>query len=186
MNRIPFIVLSILAIMAVSCYGDDDPNRYISLVIQDALVFQNDENYTVGDTLYIELDFDRYLDEEGYPNKLDVYESSGAESFWYDFALNRSSDLSNGFQRVEISPEFLLPEKGTVNGFGDATAQLNPERTRYESRIGLILAEEGTFELDLLFISLYSEAFFDDRVQIEIQHTFSGTPPSFQFTVTAD
>lgn len=186
MKRITFIVLTLLLIAMVSCYRDDDSNRYISLAIQDAVIFENNQNYTLRDTIYVELNFDRYLDEKGYPNKLDIFESSGAESFRYDFGLNRDSDIAEGFRPVEISPEFLLAEKGTVDRFGSATAQLNPERTRYESRIGIILAEEGTFELDFTFINLYSTAYLEDKVEIEILHNFSSTPPNFQFTVSAE
>lgn len=186
MKRATFIVLASLLIAMVSCYRDDDSNRFISLAIQDAVIFENNQNYTVGDTIYVELSFSRYLDEEGFGNKLDIFESSGADNFRYNFGLNRDSDLAEGFQRIEISPEFLLAEKGTVDGFGEATAELNAERTRYESKIGVILAEEGTFELDLTFLYLYSAAYLDDKVQIEILHNFSSAPPNFQFTVSAD
>lgn len=184
MKRTPFFMLfGLLALVLVACYSDDDENRFISLNIEDALIFENDGNYMVGDTIFVELNFDRYLDEEGFPNKLDIFESSGAESFRYNFSLNKFSEISDGFRRVEISPEFLIPEKGTVDGFNEATAQLNPERTRYESRIGIILAEAGRFELDMTFIALYSDVYREDRVQIEIQHTFLNTIPNFEFEV---
>lgn len=183
MKKIYFVVVGLLGILGTGCYSDDDSNRFIVLNVQDAIVFENDQDYVVGDTIYVELNFSRYLDEEGFPNKLDIFESTGAESFRYDFGLNRDSDLAEGFRRIEISSEFLLPEKGTADGFGSATAQLNIERTRYESRFGIILAEAGRFELDMAFIYLYSEAYFEDKVQIEILHDFVNTVPNFEFTV---
>lgn len=185
MKKIYLILFAAVCILSFGCSFEDDGGN-IFLEIEDALIFENNQNYVVGDTLYVELNFSRYLDEAGFSNKLDVLESSGSEDFHYDFSVNKFSELSNGFTRIDISPEFLFAEKGTVGVFGPttATAQLNSAKTQYESRIGLVLVETGSFELDLRFLRIRSNVFSEDRVQIEIQHRFMGIPPNFEFEVT--
>lgn len=183
MKKIVVIVFIILCTFFVACKYDDD-GSYISLEIQDAIVFENNLNYVVGDTIFFELSFSRYLDEQGFPNKLDVYESSGADSFFYDFDLNKFSEQAGGFRRIDIADNLIFSEKGTVTGFGGVSADLDDERANYESRVGIILAETGRFQLDLNFYSLRSSAYSEDRVQIDIQHRFTGNQPDFEFTVT--
>ena len=185
MKKIYLLSASAICMLILGCNSyDDDVNGYIFLEIQDAFSFENSQEYVVGDTIYVELNFDRYLDENGFSNKLDIFESSGSELFWYDFAVNKFSELSERFNRVDISPEFLFAEKGTVGGFERATAQLNQDKTLYESRIGIILVETGRFEFDFEFLYIRSNNFFEDKVQIEIQHLFTGDPSIFEFNVT--
>jgi len=176
------LVLLLVCIVFFGCYEDDDESRR-TLSIQDAITFENEQNYVVGDTIYVTLNFSRYLDEEGFTNQLDIYESSGSESFRYDFEVQKFSELAGGFQFVPVDSEFLFAEKGVVNEFGGASAVLNEARTTYESRIGLVLAESGRFLLDFQFLNLSSTNFSEDRVQIEIQHFFVDNQPNLEFTV---
>lgn len=184
MQKIYKAILVIICLMFLSCYsGDDDSNRFIALSIEDALVFENRENYVVGDTVFIGLNFSRYLPEEGFTNLLDIYQSSGSETFYYNYGLSRFSELSNGFQSVAIDPVFLVVEKGTIGDFRGNGAVLNTDQTLYESRVGLVLAEEGRFRFDFDFLNIFSDTFSPDHVQIEIRNRFSGTPPNFEFVV---
>jgi hypothetical protein len=187
MKKIYAILVIILCLIFVSCYSDDyDSNRFISLSIEDAVIFDNDENYVVGDTIFVDLNFSRYLPEEGFSNLLDIYESSGADIYYYNYGLNKFSELSNGFQRVNIDSEFLFAEKGSIDVFERGGVVLNADETLYESRIGLVLAEAGRFQFDFEFLNIYSDNYSRDKVQIELRHGFTGTPPSFEFTVTEE
>ncbi len=183
MKKIFIVVFIVLCAIFLGCHYDDD-SSYINLEIQDAIVFENNQNYVVGDTIFFELNFSRYLDEAGFDNKLDIFESSGADSFFYDFSLNKFSEQAGGFRYIDVADEFIFTEKGTVTGFGGASADLNQEKTLYESRVGLILVETGSFQLDLDFYSLRSSGYSEDKVQISIQHLFTDNPPNFEFMVS--
>jgi len=185
MKYIYSVLVITICLTIVSCYSDDyGSNRYVSLSIKDAIEFENLENYVVGDTIFIDLNFSRYLAEEGYDNLLDIYESSGSETFNYNFAFSKFSELSNGFRSIAIDPNFIVVEKGNVGEYSGASALLNADQSAYESRIGLILAEAGRFRFDYDFFYIQSDSFSNDHVQIEIEHSFTGTPPNFEFTVT--
>ncbi|MDC0008267.1 hypothetical protein OAE12_01000 [bacterium] len=183
-----FLFIGLLALL-LGCSSADD-GSFVDLEIQDALIFDNNENYSVGDTLYIELNFSRYLDEEGFSNKLDVFESSGIESFEYDdISLFKFSETENRFRIATIAPEFLFAEKGSIDDSGTVSVELNMETAQYESRIGVILQETGRFsfsglEFLFLFDRFSGQISDEDRVRISIRHRFSGTPPNFEFTVS--
>ena len=186
MGKIFATVLVVTCFVFLGCYSDDDGSRYIRLSIEDALVFDNEENYVVGDTIFVDLNFSRYLPEEGYDNLLDIYESSGSESFYYNYGLSKFSELSNGFRTVAIDSSFLFAEKGNIDGYRGADVVLNANQTQYESRIGLILAESGIFRFDFDFLNIYSNNYSRDHVQIEIQNIFSTTQTNFEFTVAEE
>lgn len=186
MNRLLVALLSIFFLTLLGCISDDDSSRFVFLSVDDALTFQNNENYIVGDTIFVEINFSRYLPEEGYENLLDVFESSGAETFYYDYRLSKFSELADGFQSVFVDPNFLFVEKGNIDDFRGASIMLNVDKAQYESRVGLVLAETGRFKFDFEFLNMYSENYSQDNVQIEIQNRFSGTPPNFEFIVTEE
>lgn len=167
----------------IGCRYDED-GRYQYLEIQDAIVFENNQNLVVGDTIFFELNFSRYLDEAGFSNKLDIYDSTGADSFYYNFELNKFSEQSGGFSRIYVADEFIFTEKGTLTGNRGVTANLNQDKTVYESRVGLILVETGRFQLDLSTLSIRSSGNLEDTVYIDIRHLFTDDQPNFEFDVS--
>ena len=180
------IVLLVFTYLLVGCTSrDDDFNNMVRLHIENAVEFENKNNYIVGDTIFFELNFSRYLKEDGYSNLLDIYETTGAEEFHYSFALNKFSDFSNSYTRVYIDPELIFDQKGTTfDQYSGATAVLNQEKNLYESKIGLILAEAGKFELDFDFLYL-NNRYELDKISVEIQHVFTENDPiDLEFTVT--
>ena len=183
-----YYILSALCfnLLLIGCYsGDDDSNRYVLLTIEDALTIENEENYVVGDTIFFELKFNRYLAEEGYDNLLDVYESTNAEEFRYSFGLGKFSTFSNDYVNVNVASDYLFAEIGTVyRGFyNEAYAVLNAEKTQYESRIGVVLAETGEFRFDFGYLGINS-AYNRDNVSIEIQNTINPDNVKMEFIVT--
>jgi len=182
MKKLSISILIVACSFFVGCYYDDD-GGYISLEIQDAITFENNLNYVVGDTLFFELNFSRYLDEAGFTNKLDVFESSGVDSFYYYYSLNKFSEQAGGFREIAVADEFVYAEKGTIRN-GGADAKLNPDMTVYESRVGIILVETGSFQLDFDFFRLNSFGYSQDKVRIDIEHTFSSGINKFEFEVT--
>jgi len=170
--------LLVFTFLFVGCTSrDDDFNNVVRLQIEDAVEFENKKNYIVGDTIFFELNFSRYLKEDGYSNLLDIYETTGAEEFHYSFALNKFSDFSNSYTRVFIDPEFIFDQKGTAfDQYSGVTVILNQEKNFYESKIGLILAEAGKFKFDFDFLYL-NNRYVQDKISVEIQHVFTETDP---------
>ncbi|MGB6151203.1 MAG: hypothetical protein WBG48_04360, partial [Pricia sp.] len=171
------ILVVTLSVMFFGCFSDDDAyrnTRYLS--ISDAIVFDNQENYVVGDTLFFELEFSRYLPEEGYTELLDIFETSASEVFGYSFGISKFSTFSNNFEFVNIAPEFILATRLTDTDYfgggytGNMAAQLNEERSRYTSKVGIILVEEGRYALDFSNIT-FSTGYHSGIVNIDIYHT---------------
>ena len=177
----------ILIIVFLSLYGcqeNDDGSRKF-LEIQDAFIFENKQSYVIGDTIYTTLSFSRYLDEEGFDNKLDIFKSSGSDSFGYSIGLQKYSESSETFQFLPIDSSNFFAEIGTISDLGYVTAVLNPSKTEYESRIGIVLLESGRYKVDLLFPYLSSNGYQEDRVQIDILHRFTDSSQiGFEFEVT--
>lgn len=181
-----FILLAGIGLLLQSCYSYDDEggSRYVELQLTDAFNFENDKNYVVGDTIFLELNFSRYLEEEGFSNLLDVYASTDSEEFSYPLELLKYSALSDNFVFTKIAEQFIFAEKGSVDGLYWVNAKLNDSRDTYESRIGLILAEEGEYRLNTQFLELESKWNFD-KISIGIRHRFSDkTEEDFEFIVS--
>lgn len=178
--------------MLSGCFSNDDDSyrRTIGLSISDAIVFDNQENYVVGDTLVFELRFSRYLPEEGYPNLLDIFETSGSEEFGYSFGISKFSTFSGNFEFVNFDSEFVLATRLQNTDYyggrysGNVAALLNENRTEYVSKVGIILVEEGQYELDFDNIR-FSTGYYENKVNIDIYHLMTSEKPLItEFTVT--
>lgn len=185
MKRTSILLVLCLNMLLLSCYsGDDDAGRYVFLTIEDALTIENQENYVVGDTIFFELKFSRYLPEEGFDNLLDIYESTNAEEFRYSFSLGKFSNFSDDYENINIAFDYLFSEKGTVSRglYNNAQAVLNEEKTQYESRIGIVLAETGDFRFDFGYLGINSESDYDN-VSIEILNYIDPDTVKMDFSV---
>ena len=186
MNLSRALLIVVAGILFTSCYKrDDDFNFPISLEIEDALIFKNNKNYIVGDTIFLELNFSRYLKEAGYSELLDIYVTTAAEQFLYDFDMEKFSIQSNEYRRLSIDSQFLLSEKGNL--FPDANragAIFNQNTDMYESKVGIILAEEGRYILNMDFLYISSDEELD-KVRVIIEHRFTDTDTErFAFSVS--
>ena len=168
----------------IGCFsGDDDGMRAIVLEIEDAISIDNKENYSVGDTIFFELNFSRYLHEDGYNTLLDIYESTNSTSFNYTFDLQKFSSFTNDYESIAIDSAYVFAEKGKFFGsYNAVSATLNGQENQYESMIGVILVDTGGFKFnfDYLFID---SGYAQDKVYIDIRHTFT-TNVNFEFNVT--
>ncbi len=190
MNFIYKAVLTVFGFLLIGCFSDDDGfGRSISVGIKDAITLENKKEYIVGDTIFFELKFSRYVAEEGFDNLLDVYETSNSEVFRYSFGLEKFSDLANNFTRVDIDPKFIIAEQHDLadmyyyyDGYG-TVAVLNAAKDVYESKVGVILAESGTFKF--YFDNVYLRNGYDyDKINLSIGHSFSeNNPIDLEFSV---
>lgn len=187
MKKVILCIILVFSLVFLGCYSDDDGDsfRFIQLEIEDAITLENESNYVVGDTIFFELKFSRYLEERGFSNLLDIYETTDSDEFSYSFGVLKFSSFTNNFDRIAIDSDFIFIEKGIgFDGFSGTAAVLNQEQNEYESRVGLILQEAGNFRFDFEFITLFPE-FVQGKVNLDIQHRFTtAQPEDFEFTVT--
>ena len=178
------IVLGGLFWMQCSPPDDDVYWNNVELKIKDILKVENQGNYIVGDTLFFELNFSRYLPEEDKSNLLDVYETSGAYEFTYNFGILKYSAFSGIYQGFRIDEEFLVAEKGDVDFSNQISVIFNMETNIYESRIGIVLAEEGEYQLNFDYLNLIS-AYNSYNPSVNIEHTVTASNPLLlNFTVS--
>lgn len=171
------ISLVVFCFMLVGCFTTDDSfGRSVSLTVQDSFSLENQKEYTVGDTIFFELRFSRYLPEEGFSELLDIYETTKAENFEFSFGFEKFSEFEGGFRQVFIGEDFIVAETENIdtyyfNNYG-AVASLNEARDTYQARVGVILAEDGLFRFN--FDNVFISPPFDyDAVRLNINHRFS-------------
>lgn len=186
MKKIIGILVVVLGgLIWIQCSPPDDDVYWdsVQLVIEDHLKVENTENYIVGDTLFFELDFSRYLPEAGESSLLDVYETSGASEFSYSFNVSKYSAFSESYQDVWLDDKYVIAEKGIADYSSEVSVILNSETNIYESRIGIVLAEEGEYQLDFDYLNLYSR-YNEGKPSVRIEHIITETNPLvLNFTV---
>lgn len=190
MNSLYKLGVAGFCLLLIGCFSkeDDSFGRSVSLDILDAFTLQNDKDYVVGDTIYFELKYSRYLPEEGYPNLLDIYETSEAEEFGYSFGFEKYSEQENGFRLINIDPQLIITEENNIDDFyfydnTGTAAKLNAAQDAYESRVGIILKEQGLFRFD--FDNIYFNSPYNtSKVQVGIWHGISDIDTKdFEFNV---
>ncbi|PIB31492.1 hypothetical protein [Maribacter sp. 4G9] len=177
--------LLMLLLFFYSCYTNDEEGfSYIQIEVENALVVDNQGNYMVGDTLFVNLNFSRYLQEDGYTNLLDIYKSTAAERFSYSLDLEKFSTISNDYIRTPIAPENIYAVTGELqNEYGEVVAVLNENRDIYSSRIGIVLKESGNYRLNFQYVTIRPE-YKPDKIFLEIIPRFPNTlEEDFIFTV---
>ncbi|WP_298478985.1 hypothetical protein [uncultured Maribacter sp.] len=175
-----------LAVLGMQCSPPDDDVYWnnVEVEIKDAIKVENKANYIVGDTLFFELNFSRYLEEEGYSNLLDIYETSGVDEFTYSFGLLKYSAFSDIYEGVNIDDQYIIAEKGLIGDYSQPSAILNSNKDTYESRIGIILKEEGEYQLDFDYMYI-SSAYNTDKPRVGLNHIISeANPLLLNFTVS--
>ncbi|MFS4492465.1 hypothetical protein [Maribacter sp. 2308TA10-17] len=171
--------VTVFCLLLVGCFSNDDGGfgRTVSLNIQDAISMENLKQYNVGDTIFFDLRFSRYLAEEGFDEPVDIFETTKAEHFSFSFDFQKFSELENRFSPINIDEEFVVAEKRDLDtfyyygGYGTSVG-LNEAQDSYETTVGIILVEDGLFRFD--FDNIYIQSPYDfEQVQISIYHSFS-------------
>ncbi|WP_291864985.1 hypothetical protein [Maribacter sp.] len=180
------ISILFLAVLGMQCSPPDDDVYWnnVEVDIKDAIKVENKVSYVVGDTLFFELNFSRYLPEEGYSSLLDLYETSGVDEFSYNFEVRKYSAFSDDYVGVNIDEQYIIAEKGMISYYSQPAAILNNDTDMYESRIGVILIEEGDYQLDFDYMYI-SSVYNTDKPTVGINHTITKNNPLFlNFTVS--
>lgn len=162
------------------CFSIDDPyyGRTVNLEIQDAFSFENKKEYVLGDTLFFELSFSRYLPEKGFNELLDVFETVDSEDFAFSFGFEQYSAFENGFRSIYLNEQFIIAEKKNPDNYHYSNhaivATLNKATDMYGAQVGIIMAEPGRFRLNFENITLNSP-YVEGGIQININHIFTNS-----------
>ena len=84
---------------------------------------------------FFDVNFSRFLDEDGYDGKLDVYETTSAKKFIYSPLFRKFSTFSDSYEGVYVREGLLYSPNGTIH-----VAKLN---TRYSINFNAIFFDPG-------------------------------------------
>ena len=179
MKKSTVLILGLLGVFMIGCFPSDDDYFYLRVDIYDAFTFENEETYQVGDTIFFNLSFSRYLDEDGHDNKLDIYETTSSKKFFYTPFFRKFSAFSDSYEWVSIRQDLFYSPNETIN-----VAKLNTSTNIYESQMGIILAETGEYSIS--FNSVYissSIPSYSENVDVNITNFSKNTPETYYFIV---
>ncbi len=144
------VLLGILTFSLIACYRDDGYYRNVQVELQNAVTFQEKEIYQIGDTLYFDVGFSRYVEEQGYSNLLDIYATTKETKYGYNFWLSKFSAQSGGYNTISINlSSTLFNGKVLDSNYYDFYSELDTEKEEYVSQIGIVLKEEGDYTLEV-------------------------------------
>lgn len=180
MKKSTVLILGLLGLFMVGCFPSDDGYFYHRMDIYDAFTFENQEKYQVGDTIFFNLSFSRYLDEDGYDNKLDIYETTISKKFFYTAPFfQKFSAFSESYERVYVREELLYSPNGTIK-----VAKLNTSTNIYESQMGIVLVEGGSYSISFNAVNFHSDIpYFSENINLDITNFSKNNPETYYFIV---
>ncbi|MGX7666553.1 hypothetical protein [Flavobacterium pedocola] len=111
MKTIRLFLLTVLGIVSLtSCKSDDDFYNAVYLDVADLITIDTPPSYTTGDNLEFHTDFSRYLPEANQANLLDIYRTSGAESFRFAYRLEKKDANNNWNNVLGANDEYSVAE----------------------------------------------------------------------------
>lgn len=142
--KISFLFL-LLSISSCTSLDEVEP-FYVRLNVPNLINIEEQSVYHVGDQLYINVDFSRYLPEEGYTELLDVYKTTQTENFSFLFSFLKKNAYG-GWSEIDVHNATLI-YKGLKEGYGYASV-LNTQTNEYELRLGIPLLETGEYKVKI-------------------------------------
>lgn len=178
MKKAKYLVMIMsLSLLLTSTTCEDDNFYDKSIKIDNLIDVETNPNYNVGDIIYVNSLFSRYLPEEGYSNFLDIYKTTGSNKFGFNISLFKK-DASNDWILEDLSQTTLL-DKGeirfnTINNYYDKNCLpvLNTSNNNYEFRVGIKLLDPGEYELSIN--TILSPIDIKNKVNLEIFTTIDG------------
>lgn len=147
MKKIQYIVLIAVALLVSNCDTNDDGfyNNVFVDVPNLVSIEAHPSTYNVGEKLYINADFSRYVNDGAL---LDIYQSTGATQFAFSYVIEKQTSATT-WDVVTVSDSQLDIVKGTAqNGsYVYGICNYNTVDESYEYRVGFPLLTTGTYRL---------------------------------------
>lgn len=148
MRKFHYILLMTIAALVSNCDTDDDGfyNSVYATVPGLVTMDAHSTTYAVGEKLYINADFSRYLNEGS--TILDAYKTTGATQFIFSYVIEKQVN-ANDWQIVAVNDSQLDIVKGIAQNdpYVYAVCVYNPLDETYEYRVGFPLLTAGTYRL---------------------------------------
>ena len=147
MKKLQYIVLITVAFLVSNCDTNDDGfyNNVFADIPNLVTIDAHPTTYTVGEKLYINADFSRYLNDGAL---LDIFKTTGATQFAFSYVIEKQINATT-WEVVTVNDSQLDIVKGNAhNGsYVFAICQYNTVDETYEYRVGFPLLSTGTYRL---------------------------------------
>lgn len=148
MKNIKLLFLAVVALVSFSSCSDDDEfynSKYIS--IPNLIEVENQNVYQVGEAIYLNTNFSRFLNEPGFSTPLDIYKTTDGASFSFSFGLEKRNP-DNTWTIVNLENKMIADQGRIFDGdYSIAQAIYNPVTETYQFRAGIPLQEVGTYRI---------------------------------------
>ena len=136
-----------MSILVSNCDTNDDGfyNNVFVDIPNLVSIEAHSSTYTVGEKLYIDADFSRYLSDGAL---LDIYKTTGATQFAFSYVIEKQINTTE-WEVVTVNDSQLDIVKGNAqNGsYVYAICEYNATDETYEYRVGFPLLTAGTYRL---------------------------------------
>ena len=147
MKKIHYILLIALAFLVSNCDTNDDGfyNNVFVDIPNLVSIEAHSSTYTVGEKLYIDADFSRYLSDGAL---LDIYQTTGATQFAFSYVIEKQISTTE-WEVVTVNDSQLDIVKGNAqNGsYVYGICEYNATDESYEYRVGFPLLTAGTYRM---------------------------------------
>ena len=148
MKKIRYITLFIATLFVSNCNTNDDGfyNNVFASVPNLITIQPHANTYTVGEKIYVNSNFSRYLNENG--KTLDAFKTTGATGFYFSYVIEKQLNATT-WETVTVNDNQLDIVKGSAqNGsYVYGICDYNTVNETYEYRVGFPLLSTGTFRL---------------------------------------
>lgn len=147
MKKIHYILLIALAFLVSNCDTNDDGfyNNVFVDIPNLVSIEAHSSTYTVGEKLYIDADFSRYLSDGAL---LDIYKTTGATQFAFSYVIEKQISTTE-WEVVTVNDSQLEIVKGDAqNGsYVYGICEYNATDESYEYRVGFPLLSAGNYRM---------------------------------------
>lgn len=147
MKKIHYIVLIVMALLVSNCDTNDDGfyNNVFVDIPNLVSIEAHSSTYTVGEKLYIDADFSRYLSDGAL---LDIYKTTGATQFAFSYVIEKQISATE-WEVVTVNDSQLDIVKGDAqNGsYVYGICEYNATDESYEYRVGFPLLTAGNYRM---------------------------------------
>ena len=147
MKKIHYIVLIVMALLVSNCDTNDDGfyNNVFVDIPNLVSIEAHSSTYTVGEKLYIDADFSRYLSDGAL---LDIYQTTGATQFAFSYVIEKQISTTE-WEVVTVNDSQLDIVKGDAqNGsYVYGICEYNATDESYEYRVGFPLLTAGNYRM---------------------------------------
>lgn len=147
MKKIHYILLIAVAFLVSNCDTKDDGfyNNVFVDIPNLVSIEAHSSTYTVGEKLYIDADFSRYLSDGAL---LDIYKTTGATQFAFSYVIEKQISTTE-WEVVTVNDSQLVIEEGDAqNGsYVYGICEYNATDESYEYRMGFPLLTAGTYRM---------------------------------------